>query len=85
MITRVCCGNWKLRFEHWPVIWLWPISLVLMQATLLEIGDFSITVAVIACHLLQLHLVMFYWLNRPPQWQIAIALVIHSCTRLRAT
>jgi hypothetical protein len=76
MITPACCGNVKLRFEYWPVVWLWPISLVLMQATLLQIGDFSITVAVIACHLLQLHLVMFYWLNRPPQWQIAIALVI---------
>jgi hypothetical protein len=76
MSTRARCGNFKLRFEYWPVIWLWPISLVLMQATLLEIGDFAVTVAVIACHLLQLHLVMFYWLNRPPQWQLTIALVI---------
>ena len=76
MTTRACCGNFKLRFEYWPVVWLWPISLMLMQATLLEIGDFSVTVAVIACHLLQLHLVMFYWLNRPPHWQITIALVI---------
>jgi hypothetical protein len=49
MTTRACCGNFKLRFEYWPVIWLWPISLVLMQATVLEIGDFAITVAVIAC------------------------------------
>jgi hypothetical protein len=76
MSTRACCGNVRLRFEYWPVIWLWPISLVLMQATLLEIGDFAVTVAVIACHLLQLHLIMFYWLNRPPQWQLTIALVI---------
>jgi hypothetical protein len=51
MSTRACCGNFKLRFEYWPVIWLWPISLVLMQATLLEIGDFAVTVAVIACSL----------------------------------
>jgi hypothetical protein len=76
MITPACCGNFKLRFEYWPVIWFWPISLVLMQATLLEIGGFAVTVAVIACHLLQLHLVMFYWLNRPPQWQTTVALVI---------
>ena len=47
--------NVRLRFEHWPVIWLWPVSLVLMQVTLAEIGDFSVTVAVIVCHLLQLH------------------------------
>ena len=32
--------------------------------------------AVIACHLLQLHLIMFYWVNRPPDWQITAALVI---------
>ena len=76
MTTRACCGSLRLRFEYWPVIWLWPISLVLMQATLLEVGGFSITVAVIACHLLQLHLVMLYWLNRPPHWQITIALII---------
>ena len=76
MTKRACCGNFKLRFENWPVIWLWPISLVLMQATLVEIGDFAITVAVIACHLLQLHLVMLYWLKRPPLWQMTIALVI---------
>ena len=76
MNTRACCGTIKLRFEYWPVTWLWPVSLVLMQATLTEVGDFSITVAVIACHLLQLHLVVFYWLNRPPDWQITMALVI---------
>ena len=58
------------------MIWLWPLSLVLMQVTLTEIGGFSITLAVIACHLLQLHLIMFYWLNRPPDWQIVSALVI---------
>jgi hypothetical protein len=68
--------NVRLRFEHWPVIWLWPVSLVLMQVTLAEIGDFSVTVAVIVCHLLQLHLVMFYWLRRPPDWQTTMALAI---------
>jgi hypothetical protein len=76
MTTLARCGNWKLRFEHWPVIWVWPVSLVLMQATLLELGDFAVTAAVIACHLLQLHLVMFYWLKRPPHWQVTIALTI---------
>ena len=82
MSTRACCSNIKLRFEYWPVIWLWPASLVLMQVTLTGIGDFSITVAVIACHLLQLHLVMFYWLRRPPDWQTAMALVILAPTFL---
>jgi hypothetical protein len=69
-------GNLKLEFEYWPVVWLWPIALVLMQLTLAAIGDFSLTVAVIACHLLQLHLVMLYWLKRPANWQIMSALVI---------
>jgi hypothetical protein len=76
MSGRADCGNIKLRFEFWPVIWLWPISLVLMQATVVAIGDFSVTVAVIACHLLQLYLIMFYWLNRPPHWQVAAALLV---------
>ena len=76
MSARFHYGNIRLRFEHWPVIWLWPISIVLMQVTLAEIGDFSVTVAVIVCHLLQLHLVMFYWLRRPPDWQTTMALVI---------
>ena len=76
MSPRVDCANIRIRFEHWPVVWLWPLSLVLMQVTFAEIGGFSVTLAVIACHLLQLHLIMFYWLNRPPDWQIASALVI---------
>ena len=80
MNRRANCANLRLRFEYWPVIWLWPLSLVLMQATLAEIGGFAVTVAVIACHLLQLHLIMFYWLNRPPDWQIAAALVILTLT-----
>jgi hypothetical protein len=76
MSPRVDCATIRIRFEHWPVVWLWPLSLVLMQVTFAEIGGFSVTLAVIACHLLQLHLIMFYWLNRPPDWQVASALVI---------
>jgi hypothetical protein len=75
MTRRRAGGAIKLEIEYWPVVWLWPVALVLMQTTLAVIGDFSLTIAVIACHLLQLHLVMFYWLNRPPHWQIAVALV----------
>jgi hypothetical protein len=41
MSRRAGCANIRLRFEYWPVIWLWPLSLVLMQVTLTEIGDFS--------------------------------------------
>jgi hypothetical protein len=80
MSRHANCANIRVRFEYWPVVWLWPLSLVLMQATLTQVGDFSVTVAVIACHLLQLHLIMFYWLNRPPDWQIASALVILAYT-----
>jgi hypothetical protein len=76
MSARFRYGDIRLRFEYWPVIWLWPASLVLMQVTLAEIGDFSVTVAVVVCHLLQLYLVMFYWLRRPPDWQTTIALAI---------
>ena len=76
MSTPFRYGDISLRFEHWPVVWLWPLSLVLMQVTLVEVGDFAVTVAVIACHLLQLHLVMLYWLRRPPPWQTTTALVI---------
>ncbi len=75
-MSRADCADIRIRFEYWPVVWLWPLSLVLMQVTLTQIGDFSVTLAVIACHLLQLHLIMFYWLNRPPDWQIAAALVV---------
>jgi hypothetical protein len=75
MITSSAGGNVKLELEHWPVIWLWPIGLVLMQMTLAATGDFSITIGVIACHMLQICLVMFYWLKRPPNWQVMAALV----------
>jgi hypothetical protein len=76
MSSPVRYGDIRPRFEHWPMVWLWPLSLVLMQVTLAEAGDFAVTVAVIACHLLQLHLVMLYWLRRPPPWQTTMALVI---------
>jgi hypothetical protein len=75
-MTRGRGADLRLEFEYWPVIWLWPAALVLMQVTPTTIGGFSLTVGVIACHLLQLYLVMFYWLNRPPDWQLMIALVI---------
>jgi hypothetical protein len=76
MITGNAGGNLKLEFERWPVIWLWPIGLVLMQMTVAVIGGFPITIGLLACHLLQIHLVMFYWLNRPANWQVMAALVI---------
>ena len=76
MISCPGRGSLKLKFEYWPVVWLWPAALVLMQLTLAMIGDFSLTVAVIACHLLQLYLVVFYWLKRPRDWQTIAALVI---------
>jgi hypothetical protein len=38
------------------------------------IGDFALTVGALACHLLQIHLVTFYWVRRPPAWQVALTL-----------
>jgi hypothetical protein len=64
----------KLRFEFWPVIWLWPISLVLMQLTLLQLDAFAITVSVVICHVMQLHVLMFYWVKRPTDCQVMVAL-----------
>jgi hypothetical protein len=64
----------KLRFEFWPIVWLWPIGLVLMQVTLLRLDAFSITLAVVFCHLMQLHVVLFYWLNRPSDRQVVVVL-----------
>ena len=66
----------KIRFEHWPVVWIWPAGLVLMQLRLLAIGNFEVSLAVVACHLLELHLLLFYWLWRPPVWQIALAALV---------
>ena len=64
----------KLYFEHWPLVWLWPISLVLMQLTLLHLEDFHLTLAVVTCHLMQLHLVMLYWVKRPSEAQVTVTL-----------
>ena len=69
-------GNVKLRFEYWPIVWFWPLSLAAMQLTLVRIGDFQVTWAVIACHGLQLYLVTFYWLRRPSDRQMLIGLGI---------
>ncbi|HSA82921.1 MAG TPA: hypothetical protein VLE23_19045 [Geminicoccaceae bacterium] len=64
----------KLYFEHWPLVWLWPISLVLMQLTLLRLDDFHLTLAVVTCHLMQLHLVMLYWVKQPSEAQVTVTL-----------
>ncbi len=66
----------KLYLEYWPIVWLWPISLVLMQLTLFRLADFEITVGVVICHLIQLHIVMLYWLDRPADRQIVMALAV---------
>jgi hypothetical protein len=64
----------KPRVEDWPVVWIWPIGLVLMQMTFVRVGDFDITLAVIVCHVVQLHLILRYWLNRPSVTQTVIYL-----------
>jgi hypothetical protein len=73
-------GGWradvKVRFEHWPVVWIWPAGLVLMQLRLLMIGEFEVSLGVVVCHLLELYLVLFYWLWRPPAWQIALVALV---------
>jgi hypothetical protein len=66
----------KVRFEYWPVVWFWPLSLVAMQVTVGRLGDFEVTWAVIACHLLQIHLLLFYWLRRPSDRQVLLGLGI---------
>ena len=78
MIVALRGPNLKLHFEHWPLIWLWPISLVLMQLTLLQFGRFHLTLAVVICHLMQLHLVMMYWVGRPSDLQVSVALAVVS-------
>ena len=78
MIVALRGPNLKLYFEHWPLIWLWPISLVLMQLTLLQFGRFHLTLAVVICHLMQLHLVMMYWVGRPSDLQVSVALAVVS-------
>lgn len=74
MITFIQPRTIKVYFEYWPVTWLWPISLVFMQVTLLRLNGFCLTLAVIVVHLLQLYLLMFYWVSRPSDRQVMIAL-----------
>jgi hypothetical protein len=76
MIASGVGGNIRPGLEYWPVVWLWPLALVLMQTTLAVIGDFSLTIGTIACHLLQVHLLMFYWLHRPRPGQVMVALAV---------
>ena len=78
MIVPVRTRNLKLYFEYWPLVWLWPISLVLMQLTLLRLEHFDVTLAVVVCHLMQLYLVMLYWINRPSDLQMTVALGVIS-------
>ena len=63
----------RLHFEYWPLIWLWPIGLVLMQLTLLRLDSFQVTLSVVVCHLMQLYILMLYWLRRPPDGQVVVA------------
>ena len=63
----------RLHFEYWPLIWLWPIGLVLMQLTLLRLDSFQVTLSVVVCHLMQLYILMLYWLRRPPDGQVVMA------------
>ena len=82
MIVPLRTRNLKLHFEYWPLIWLWPISLVLMQLTLLRFEHFEVTLAVVVCHLMQLYLVMLYWVNRPSDLQMTVALGVIFYTLL---
>jgi hypothetical protein len=75
-------ANLRVYFEYWPIIWLWPISIVLMQLTLLQVGDFYITLSVVVCHLMQLYIVMFYWIWRPTDGQTVAALGVVLYTLL---
>jgi hypothetical protein len=74
MILAPRAPTLKIYFEYWPMIWLWPVSLVLMQLTLLRLPDFQITVGVVTCHLIELYVLMLYWVNRPSDRQVVVAL-----------
>jgi hypothetical protein len=65
-----------IRFESWPIVWLWPAALLFMQVPLLRLESFEITVGVVVCHLLQLFLVARYWLHLPSTRQIVVYLGI---------
>lgn len=64
----------RVRFEDWPLVWLWPIGLVFMQATFTRVADFDVTLAVILCHPLQLYLLMRYWVRTPSSAQVLVLL-----------
>jgi hypothetical protein len=63
----------KVYFEYWPIIWLWPVSLVLMQLTLFRLSDFQVTVGVVTCHLIELYVLVLYWVNRTSYRQMVMA------------
>lgn len=65
-----------IRFESWPIVWLWPATLLFMQVPLLRLESFEITIGVVVCHLLQLFLVARYWLRIPSARQLVIYLGI---------
>jgi len=74
-----------VRFEDWPLIWLWPMGLVFMQVTFLRIAGFDVTLGVVACHLLQLLLLLRYWLGRPSTWPTIAGLTIPAYALLIGT
>ncbi len=76
MILAARAPTLKIYFEYWPVTWLWPISLVLMQLTLLHLPGFELTVSVVICHFVELYLLMLYWVNRPSDQQVVVALAV---------
>jgi hypothetical protein len=80
MITALRPSTVKIYFEFWPLVWLWPISLVLMQVTLLHLKSFEITLSVVICHVLEVYIVVLYWLRRPPDAQIVTALGLIAYT-----
>jgi len=62
------------RIEDWPLIWLWPLGLVLMQATFLQVARFEVTLAVIVCHAMQVYLLVRYGVRKPSAGQLLIYL-----------
>lgn len=76
MATALPIRQAVIRFEAWPVVWLWPLALAFMQVPLLQLGTFEVTIGVIACHALQLYLLMFYWTNKPGPKQTILYLTI---------
>jgi len=73
---------WKIRIEYWPLVWLWPISLVFMQLTLVDLDGFQLTLAVLICHAMQVYVLMLYWIRTPSDGQVVIALGVILYTLL---